>query len=759
MWAAQAHLGCILYAASCHIGGNVRIVLTACATGTVKSWIVHHNGNLTLCTFFNSTPFTAFTSISLISPNLSKDTAKMSSLDKIQMWDYDNKNNENGEGNKSIVENADESNNDNDIDKYFRVLCLCGDINGKLDSWILSSDQSATLPLSFSRQISSYPTQKLHKMGVSKECEIGEFEFDGNTKNSEFMVLSLHSDGTLISLLFAENGSFKYDVLSPFSHFPFLPKNFFQLSENGHNCIYVVGENKLIKLRNFDVEKVTVNGNRNKMKNELFVLNDHNESSVGGNFNNEEYEEQCLLQWEQNEIFPDNSNRISRGQKIENGPGQMERNYSGSDFLSNPNSIDFFGESLLAVENIIQIIRKDRKLLQLFRQIDNRNNGFILRKFASRLIQLWLNIDISKLVESSPFIITSIFNNLSNAKYSDQKMKFLDIVRISSLIYSEYKKIEKPKFRKKLEYRKLKSSLPIVTYGVTGERVLHNLAISNELHNTPHSEERHKNTKYYDTIEMPFLKDVEKSPQYSPNNSQIEMQSVPESAVYNGNIEYQFLQEIPVSMQHILEIVNMKNTEKFRLNFRRTIRICRTILDMRGKKHFNENMIHDFSEINGGTILNNGGNGNNDNDKKRGNPKCSPVEDSFYLDNIPELILDYFVQNFGATSKSISQQRIFKFLEAIIRYSAFHPVIKALEIFLFYDDDSDDAVSNYERADRKIILALYINSRAFILSRGFLVLGSPIGRDPLKASDYLSGVAPRVTNDSSKILNCQLVSM
>ena len=328
-------------------------------------------------------------------------------------------------------------------------------------------------------------------------------------------------------------------------------------------------------------------------------------------------------------------------------------------------------------------------------------------------------------------------------------MKFLDIIKIAAITSSEYKKIqnlksnnENIKTRNITDYSDIKSNVRTVTYNLIGERVLQKV----------------KNLPIILPLNSTFFTVFQKL----PLNSRLENYRTPKQE----EEPYQFLKEIPKCMKFCLKESNWILENKYKLDFRRTIRICRTIIEMRWSYHPNENLIHDCSEVNNRVFLNfnnrnNYKNDHNNNEKNRNDDYDYSMDDNsifntkknenndnnygnnnqnndqnnskndnnqkdlFYNDDIPELILLYFTRNYGSTQLNVSHQRIFHFLDALIKYSNDHPIINIFHSFLFYEDTD----SKILKSNRKITKSLLINSWGYLYKRGYVTSGDLVPRD------------------------------
>jgi hypothetical protein len=396
------------------------------------------------------------------------------------------------------------------------------------------------------------------------------------------------------------------------------------------------------------------------------------------------------------------------------------------------------GDSLFLEKNKIQMMKKDKKLLELFRLVDAQNNGFILRKQVPNFLLSWIRLSnlneiLDTAVESS-HVISNVMECLADTTLKNQKVLFLDIVRIALVIKNHCGKYEKNREKKKIDFNVTKSSMYAVTYGITGEKMIERKEIS-PIKITEISGNKSSRSKYSE-----------------PRKSKIGIIETPQMI---ANVGFEYLKDIPLSMRHILDIENMENNSKFHVDFRRTVRICRTLLEMYGKNHFDDNLIHDLSEVNRRTLRhfdcesvsdNASSNNHNEFDHKmdsshththlsdrenneKKNRKNKSKTAKLHKNKFPEFILEYFLQNFGGTSRNILQQRIFKFLEAILKYAKNSPVIGMLNFFVFYDENNAIRDFANSEADLKLLIALYLNSRKYFLTQGLVVSGPYIPRD------------------------------
>ena len=794
VWAAQAHLGGIIYAGNSLQAENVQIIITACTSGMIKSWIVHHTGKLILFAHLNtSSVISSFSCTSLSNANR-------------YFIDEDDNNNENENkneiknSNRKIIADGESSIQDQYSNekkgKYIffqkaekhRFLCLCGDFQGNLETWILSNNTEISLKINqqhpiFRKQISSYPTNKISLVGEYNSNLILNFQ---NSNNCQFFnIFTIHGDGMIISLQIKENGTFQYDLISPFLTVPYFPRNITQLVQKNVSNILIISDNEIIKLKSFDNNNNINYNNHIYHKKTVKSLNyinydnddddnvdsihsgrDSKQGSVLGNDdddgNSNTYDDTISV-WENNEHFPDNGSIKSENDVLPLSEFEFKLKLKSNLESTLKNKIPFLLDQILIDDNYLLQIKKDRNLLELYRQIDIKNIGVIACKNVALLICTWLKINIEKLEESSPFIITNILSNLLDLNYENYSMKFTDIIKVASIVSLEYKKHQIPKIRNKLEYLLLKSNVRTVTYNSIGEKVIQKKLKQSLNVFSPSS-----------TVNENLLNNT-----FSSMNLDISQIQKP------SEVPFLFLKKIPSRMQPYLKDSNWVLDNRYKLDFRRTVRICRTIIEMRLIKHPNENLIFDLSEINGripknfnklrNKINNNNNNNNYDNnnyDNNNNNLNNGELEeeDAFYNHDIPKLILLYFIRNHGSSSLVVSQQRIFHFLESIVKYSKDHPIIEFFHILLFNYDINNQVIDNYDKnsnnsskykddfdcdnddnnninnndnnkndnknnnndiiqSNYKLSLAIYINSWGFLHSRGYVISGDLVPRD------------------------------
>ena len=202
----------------------------------------------------------------------------------------------------------------------FRFLCICGDFNGNLETWILSNDTEILLKINqqhplFRKQISSYPIHKISILGELNCSLILNFKFSNNCQF--FNIFTIHGDGMIISTQIKENGTFQYDINSPFITLPYFPRNIIQLIQNKKLNIMMVSDKEIIKLKKINDENN--NNSNNKKKTEKNDNNDDDHSmdsaptgrgseqgSVQENEDCNNIHDDTISVWENNENFPDN---------------------------------------------------------------------------------------------------------------------------------------------------------------------------------------------------------------------------------------------------------------------------------------------------------------------------------------------------------------------------------------------------------------------------------------------------------------------
>jgi hypothetical protein len=665
----------------------------------VKSWLVHSNGKLTLCTFFNASSCLTALSCVAILPNTTHDIAIG--------------------GQKSIQSHAKQTASS----KNFSFMCLCGDARGTLESWMMSSDQqkAGRIP-SHSTQLSQYPVLKMFRIGSFKEGVVSKVEAENQSlqslrkkEDSAIHLMSLHSDGMFVVFTVDKFGLFQNMGASSFT-VPFSPLSIIQVQgKHNDDQIFVIGINEVIQLRKFDSYT-----NKNVDLSQNAVL-----SSPPMSGRNSVCDESIArLELSQaSESFPSNATSfyaMSDDVLGEDGPFPEE--------LSNSKlyKVDIASEPYEAATRmstpgvrLVEAVSRDPRLLQLFQQTIPSKKDCISREDATRVIYRWLDID------DSEEKVMSVIHDLLLMVYRRKDITFLQMSNIAAKVSSLFQKQTRVN-RKKLEYSAIRSNAVPITYDAAGERVL---GIPEALvQGDPHGK-----SQPFKNITYPM------SPQSrSSATSTLSNVDAGKDTVKNGsNGPATLLKSFPESIKSIIRcnISDLPShwsiANKYWIDARRTVRICRTVLDMRGAKCLNdsllsENGIAKFDESIITTIV----------DKN----------------SLLRLVMKYFERNFGAGSLNVSHQRVMHFLEALHQYTQY-PIINVFRNFIFNDDDGSFSKLGHQRT----VLTLYVNARGFLYSRGYVTPGELIPRtvnndnddlesgehDDFKNASYLSSVPRR----------------
>lgn len=603
--------------------------------------------------------------------------------------------------------------------RNFSFLCLCGDARGTLESWMMSSDQqkAGRVP-SHSTQLSQYPVLKMFCIGSFNEGVVSKVEVDNKSlkkkEDGAIHLMSLHSDGMFVVFTVDKSGHFQNMGASSFT-VPFSPLNIIQVQGKcNDDQIFVIGSNEVIQLRKFDSYT-----NKNVDLSQSAVLSS---PPLSG----------------QNSVCDESNARLDLSQASESLSNATSFNAMIDDVLGEegPFPEELSNSKLYKVDNasepheavtrmstpgvrLVEAISRDPRLLQLFQQTIPSKKNCISREDASRVIYRWLDIDASE--EK----VMTVIHDLLLMVYRRKDITFLQMSNIAAKVLSLFQKQTRVN-RKKLEYSAIRSNAVPITYDAAGERVL---GIPEALvQGDPHGK-----SQPFKNITYPM------SPQSrSPATSTLSNIDAGKDAVNNGsNGPATLMKSFPESIKAVIRFniidlpLHWSIANKYWIDARRTVRICRTVLDMRGAKCLNdsllsENGIAKFDESIIPTIV----------DKN----------------SLLRLVIKYFERNFGAGSLNVSHQRVMHFLEALHQYSQ-HSIINAFRNFIFSDDNGSFSKLGHQRT----VLTLYVIARGFLYSRGFVTPGELIPRtvnndnddlesgehDDFKNASYLSSVPKR----------------
>ena len=386
----------------------------------------------------------------------------------------------------------------------------------------------------------------------------------------------------------------------------------------------------------------------------------------------------------------------------------------------------------LGVQTELQLAKKDGTLLEMFRQncveskfpaevVTARDAASVLDRWMAKIIEN--NSTGDSITKKQVLDIFSILN-VKDGDFLD----FIKVAKLGAVLSSMYKNASKPdqpfmqhgrytsKNRISKRFSEMKTSTKVVTYNSMGERVVTTVPFSDKaVFGIPDG--------YADTIRKIWKRESPRVP-YHVNGA----------AIIAPDKHDILVRELP---SHIVPLV-YKRTKLPKVwsskldhyfDVRRTIRVARTILDMR------QGIQHDF-------LL-----------KER--------KDGFVPPPIPrmtDLALRYFEHNYGGGDMNIAHTKFVHFLEAICQYSEYS-VLNCMRFFIFSEEHIETqaaltSITKYEW--------LYLESRRWLMTTCSLVNGGDVtGLQNLQV-DAGSFLEPSVTSISSVAgvatsLNWQLV--
>lgn len=629
LWMSQCHQSQICSLYSYEYSSSVRIMISACVTGLVNVWVVKYSGELVLVSFFKSCG------------------NNLSTLCAIPFVDVSRSHiNESGSSSEFSI----------------TLVVVCGFLNGMIESWLISNNinKCASLPEAFIKVSNSGitfigPTYQLsnsleESRGLfiaSSDGLINRVDIDvfGKVSWKEYLTVpfsvrmvmdstvnAVESISTLIT-----GDYISCEILNFFTTIPCTWKG---KNKSALNIEMNVNENKSVEFHssypNGDAlytESLTININ-NKPE-------DNNSAKTQGS------------------IEPDN---------IVDSIEEAVITHPQTDITT---SLKYGDPIKSAISAELHFIKKNHVLLELFQQ------ALTNQKESDRLT----NADIS--VDEATTIIHKFFGTerhlrenilevilLLELKQQD-RINFLNLAKISAIISSALGIkgqgfISKSQYKQK-SFQHLRQHYTRIIYNSMGEKSFQRTELPMGSFNSMIS-----------TIKS-IWKD---QPCRVASRSDLDLVTYPPTML--RKLPEGFLKlvhkdiELPMTW-------NPSNKHWF--DVRRTIRIARTILDIRSSKQYA--VYVNFYET--GTLTN--------------------------VSSLPKILLRYFERNFGTGQLSISQQKTINYLEACMQYFQY-PIINFVRKVLC-PTNSIESVSIS-------CLWLYIETRSYMLTRGLVIPGGII---------------------------------
>lgn len=630
VWSAEAHRGAIIYMQYVNVGSRQisPMIITACSAGFVKAWVQNADGGFMLSSYFKtSSHMSAFTSVSVTDNQNGLLQYCCSSGESLSL----------AAASTTSLNNVSASTGAQRA-LLVRVLCICGLSNGSVETWVLSSEKCAQLESAL---------------------------WNDNTHDSPILCLSEISqpdECTITILSAAAGGSVTIFELTPFGekirdlNYFSLPLDIkrvvtFQDAHSQRTCA-VIGDQSIVEI----LPLCTISF--------ASVIKKRFETSQNivheGLVEEAEYEN---VDENSNASIHESSSRIT-----EFTAALSEEKPS---FVDLENSLDMFSKvdsNQIAISLEYHFIRKDRRFIDLFLQNESNHDGYVSFEGAISIIHQWLN--------ASSIGADAIRELMKLLQISNgDKLEFIKVAKVASIAKSAIKKKlqETSEYLASLstwsDYYSLKKSRKSVNYNSVGEPV-------------------HLYLDFHKSIADGISNgDVEVL--------RAELSKQPSRAVVipqTTKAPTALLRKLPINISKlVLKDIELPTTWDpaipHWLDLRRTVRVARTLLDMRCMQQ------HELALA------------------------LPSKRKQLKIQSISKLLAVYYERNFGSVRLNIASHKVVHYLEACLQYTQW-PIIGIMQRFLCPKNSLD----KFSECSLWILVEL----RKLLYSRGCVVDGETI---------------------------------
>ena len=668
-WSAEAHNGAIISMQYLVNGSpsSSPVIVTACRAGFVKAWVQHSDGTFLLTSYFTaSEPMSAFTSC-LVVDNFSSDNQQLqqSSVADVSAFPA------NSASVVSVVSTLPSSaqlimqsslseadfGSTIDLKKttrsagVIRVICVCGMSTGIVVTWVLSTEAgSKSTPL--------WKDQN-HTSPISLLTEVKGFGENGGT-NLSIMCASAGGSVTI------------FDV-SP-TGYKVSDRNFFTLPVDIKNILVIPSwlptmgfEPACVVVANDSALEIVTSGKPSSLSMQVVkqgkqgeVLEEIFDKGEGEEEEEEdEMEDSNAMEVAPEELDYENSEFSAEGRK---NPSILDYNNSSQD-------LDVGVDNQKQVELEYHFIRKDRKFIEIFQQNQRNRCGFVHAQVAVNIVHQWL--DASSIGQD---VVWQLMKHLGVS--DGDELEFIKVAKVAAIASSAVKrKLQETSEslansgRLWSDYRSLKTSHKTITYNSVGEPI-------------------HFEADLQKSVSDGLLNG-------SVNKLRAELSKLPSRAIpptVPTKLAPALLLHLPKKISKlVLKEVELPKcwdpSMNHWLDLRRTVRVARTLLDMRTTKQ------HEVS-----VSL---------------PSKRKPLK----IQHLPKLLALYYERVFGSIRLNVASHKIVHYLEACLQYSQW-PIIGIMQRFLCPTNPVE------EFSDRS--LWILVELRKFLYSSGCVIDGEAI---------------------------------
>ena len=383
----------------------------------------------------------------------------------------------------------------------------------------------------------------------------------------------------------------------------------------------------------------------------------------------------------------------------------LEDNQSQYTFSSDLKSIKDPRQRAVLSEKIHKV-KKDSRLQELFKHFDEAGQRFIQGHQVSALLEKWLNTGTT--FSATILNLLSILNIQAN-----DKLTYFEIAKLAASLSSvinfypihtnnlSNSKSQNKRLNK--SYQAMQSTKALVKYNSMGEKIVEKIPLGQLAAGVFDG--------YVEGIRALWRHQSSRVPVHT--NDLV------------GPFPRTLLNEIPSTFSSILsknatphpDSVWKPNSENW-FDLRRTIRVARTIIDMRivAQQEFvlRKNQYPTTDKL---TL---------ENTKSEAAGKSTM--DFNTLPQLPELVTRYFERHFGSAQLNVAHQKIVHFLEACLQYAEY-PLMNFLKRYLCPEKPTE--------ALPEVSLWFYVEALSFMRSRGMISFGELVpAYDPVGGSQF-----------------------
>lgn len=736
VWSTEAHTGAIVYANGLLTNGDHladtssstanKMIVTACVGGVVKVWLQHDNGELMLSSFFR----TRHGNISSFHPTL-----VVVSPEEDHQGTVDGSDDHAGSRTvlsaliRSIDGSAAESSEKRVTKTMAHLICICGLQNGMIECWVLSNSDNGVGNNSYVMDSQSaipvIPVQvpqwilPVHEAPIVSIMRLRD-TYEDLLHSGNHVYLAMNGEGSAILMhmtvygeLIRQRGYFslptQVDCLLPCSEY----------GDRQYDEFYACCEQQVLEFSATSADSI--------LSTRWARLRRGENPAPAPTGKNEivpvplsEFQDSEII--DQGEDLSDGGISESKGEPISGDDmkdvvnGSIESAYREGSLLLDGGDETLFADSMISMDKAVtadlHFAKKDSRLISLFQQSDKISNNQVSCEVALEIVLKWLNKDDEETIKPETIWETMLLLAISR----EDRLSFTRVAKVAALC----SKVTKRKLKEDLaklgmsemkrsslgSYKNMRKRKSHVVFNHLGETSIESVDFVDSVAS---GNVRGNCVAYHESWKNQGSRVLDHMSVTSSHQDQTHTRLRRIPPYFADHFKSKFLTraELPASW-------NSDNPHW--LDQRRTIRITRSLLDMRCARQ------HEL-------VFN----------VARGNGSATTVE------SLSRLTCVYFERVFGHARLNVSHFKIVHFLEACKQYISC-PVINLMQLFLCPESPQE------EPSD--LVMWMYIELRYFMMANGLMIDGPAVA-----ANDIAGFVGMNNTgSQESGQLRWQLVS-